>query len=92
LLFIYIDNKMQKYKLTVLNEYGEVINTHYFKSLKHLNLFLPDVEYHQLRTIYQQSKKQSKFLHPHIQRLYDQFRISSKIEDIDLNFLQLINH
>ncbi len=50
------------------------------------------IEYHQLRTIYQQSKKQSKFLHPHIQRLYDQFRISSKIEDIDLNFLQLINH
>ena len=65
---------MTKYILQILDDDGSVKRIFPFKSLKCIERKI-HVPYHQVRTIYQLSKKQPKFLHPHIQDLYKKFHV-----------------
>jgi hypothetical protein len=59
---------MNKYLLQIYD--GEHLVTEVpFKSLKAMER-QSNIPYHQLRAIFLQSKKKSKFLHPHIQGYY----------------------
>jgi hypothetical protein len=82
---------MKKYILEILDENQKVITTSTFKSMKDLNKSLPQIEYHQLRAIYQQSYKPSKYLHPQLQQLYSKIRIKDSPDKI-LNYITLVEN
>ena len=60
------------YKFILINK--ETQETQEFKTLREISEFL-NIEYFQIRTIYQESKKPKKYLHPITKMLVDKYEI-----------------
>ena len=74
---------MTKYLLQIYDN-DQLMTEVPFKSLKAMER-QSNIPYHQLRAIYLQSKKRSKFLHPHIQALYEKYRVLLCPTDYNIN-------
>ena len=66
-----------KLTLEILNSSGDPVSTKQYKSLKAIHLDYPDIEYHQLRSIYTyySGKDKKKFIHDRTRELISLFRI-----------------
>ena len=75
-----------KFILEVLNTDGTSTKTEY-RTLRDISQKIgPSLEYHQIRSIYLQSKKETK-LHPQLAEIYKQIRISDNpASKVVLNF------
>ena len=66
-----------KLTLEILNSSGDPVSTKQYKSLKAIHLDFPDIEYHQLKSIYTyySGKDKKKFIHDRTRELILLFRI-----------------
>ncbi len=60
------------YKFVLINK--ETQETQEFKTLREISQYL-NIEYFQIRSIYVESKKPKKFLHPITKQLIDKYKI-----------------
>jgi hypothetical protein len=74
---------MNKYLLQIYDN-DQLKSEVSFKSLKAMER-QSNIPYHQLRAIFLLSKKKSKFLHPHIQALYEKYKVISCPIDYKIN-------
>ena len=80
-------SKNNKFILEIFNDDGSSKSKTEYKTLREISAKLGDgIEYHQIRSIYLQSKKKTK-LHPTLASIYKQIKISDNPNSkIVLNF------